>query len=79
MKCRFDKIDGPLMEYVDVDLTFMPFCFVVIRRKLRLNRIDYFDRLMVRERWFRHFKSDDFDVADKKSGKPLKSYQSVKF
>lgn len=34
---------------------------------------------MVGKRWFRHFKRDDFDVADKKSGKPPKSYESVKF
>ncbi|EGI68421.1 Mariner Mos1 transposase [Acromyrmex echinatior] len=29
------------------------------------------------ERWFRRFKSDDFDVADKKHGKPSKRYEDV--
>ena len=30
------------------------------------------------ERWFRRFKSGDFDVADKEHGKPSKRYEDVK-
>ncbi len=29
------------------------------------------------ERWFRRFKSGDFDVADKERGKPPKKYEDV--
>ena len=29
------------------------------------------------ERWFRRFKSGDFDIADKEHGKPSKRYEDV--
>ena len=32
---------------------------------------------MLCERWFRRFKSGDFDVADKEHGKPPKRYEDV--
>ena len=30
------------------------------------------------ERWFRRFKSDDFEIANKKYGKPLRKFEVVK-